>query len=148
MATGMLNLRDKSESVRCHKKAHRICVVHAFFDRICMVIEKNDRICMVTKKNDQICTVSPFQKTECVRRWKKSNRICLVQVKKNWICTASSIPNTNAEAELLALERSGGGGHDGGSGRLEAEQQELAGDVVNEVDEEGFAVFDSSSFFR
>ena len=38
------------------------------------------------------------------------------------------------------------GGHDGSGDRLATEQQELAGDAFNEVDEEGFAIFDRSSF--
>ena len=56
-----------------------------------------------------------------------------------------ALANRVAEAELLAMERSSGG-HEGGGDRLATEQQELAGDEFNEVDEEGFAIFDRSSF--
>eukprot|EP01052_Picozoa_sp_SAG31_P031960 SAG31_NODE_3451_length_4255_cov_5.771655_2_plen_249_part_00 len=56
-----------------------------------------------------------------------------------------ALANRSAGAEPMAMGRSQGG-HDGSGDRLATEQQELAGDAFNEVDEEGFAVFDRSSF--
>lgn len=56
-----------------------------------------------------------------------------------------ALANRSARAELTAMGRSRGG-HDGSGDRLATEQRELAGDAFNEVDEEGFAVFDRSSF--